>query len=492
MPELFARLEARFGDKVESMTRRRMLQTTLALSAGLLLSDACSRTRPRLDKHVVIVGAGFAGLAAAYELTTAGYDARVVEAGSRVGGRVLTLTDLVPGKRVEGGGEFIGSNHPTWVAYASKFGLPLRDVGEERAEAPIVLGGRRLTRDEGVQLFKEINAAVASMTADAAKIPDPFEPWTAPNAAALDRRSVGDWLRSLNASPLCKAGLEAMFSDDGVALDAESYLGSLAVVKGGGLQKYWTDSESLHCDTGNEALATKLVAGIGAEKIRLGVAVRRIDVTRHPALVELADGSMLTADDVVLAAPPSVWPKVEIEPALPPQLTLQMGSIAKFLVAVREPFWRSEGVSPESLTDGPVDWTWWATAGQAGSGDALCAFSGGTHADVCRSWPADERVERYLSELSRLYRGVRDSYVGSRFMDWSAETWIQAFYSCPGVGEVTRVGPILHDGLGALHFAGEHACYAFAGYMEGALNSGASLARKLAERDGVLRRGWFG
>jgi monoamine oxidase len=36
-----------------------------------------------------------------------------------------------------------------------------------------------------------------------------------------------------------------------------------------------------------------------------------------------------------------------------------------------------------------------------------------------------------------------------------------------------------------LHFAGEHACYKFAGYMEGALTSGLKIARRLAARDGA-------
>jgi monoamine oxidase len=51
------------------------------------------------------------------------------------------------------------------------------------------------------------------------------------------------------------------------------------------------------------------------------------------------------------------------------------------------------------------------------------------------------------------------------------------------------MGPILREGIDKrLHFAGEHACYAFVGYMEGALNSGVALAKRLAERDGVLRK----
>ena len=54
-------------------------------------------------------------------------------------------------------------------------------------------------------------------------------------------------------------------------------------------------------------------------------------------------------------------------------------------------------------------------------------------------------------------------------------------------GEVTTVGPRLREGLGRLHFAGEHCSYAFMGYMEGALNSGASLAKRLAKRDGVAK-----
>ena len=53
---------------------------------------------------------------------------------------------------------------------------------------------------------------------------------------------------------------------------------------------------------------------------------------------------------------------------------------------------------------------------------------------------------------------------------------------------MTTVGPLLHDGIeGRLHFAGEHACYKFVGYMEGALNSGVSIARRLAVRDGAAK-----
>jgi monoamine oxidase len=71
-------------------------------------------------------------------------------------------------------------------------------------------------------------------------------------------------------------------------------------------------------------------------------------------------------------------------------------------------------------------------------------------------------------------------------MDWPAVPWTRASYSFAAPGEITTMGPILHQGIAnRLHFAGEHSCYKFAGYMEGALTSGVSIARRLAVRDGV-------
>ena len=58
-------------------------------------------------------------------------------------------------------------------------------------------------------------------------------------------------------------------------------------------------------------------------------------------------------------------------------------------------------------------------------------------------------------------------------MDWPSTSWTQCGYSFPAPGEVTTVGPVVREGVGRLHFAGEYASYAFVGYMEGALNSGA-------------------
>src|SRR5687768_7662352 len=135
MPNFYMSLKRKYGQP-SGISRREMLQRSFAAGAALLISERFTSPLTAAAGRVVVVGAGFSGLAAAYELSRAGYEVTVVEARNRVGGRVISFSDLVPGKNVEGGGELIGSNHPAWVAYAKQFKLEFLDVGEEDLEFP--------------------------------------------------------------------------------------------------------------------------------------------------------------------------------------------------------------------------------------------------------------------------------------------------------------------------------------------------------------------
>jgi monoamine oxidase len=430
---------------------------------------------------VVVIGAGFAGLACGYELLAAGCEVTILEARGRVGGRVLSFQDLVPGKTVEGGGELIGSNHPVWVAYADRFGLEFLDVTEEEdLDAPIVLDGRRLTAAEALSLYEEMEIAVRAMTTDAQGV-DALEPWASEAAVALDRRSTSQWLAGLPLSPLGRRGMDAQLTaDNGVAIARQSYLGNLAQVKGGGLERYWTESEVYRCRGGNQQLASKLVEAIGMERIVLGTPVAAIGLEPGAAYVHGEAGRTWRADQVVLAIPPSTWHRIAVDPPLPLQTPPQMGVNVKYLAAVRGRFWRAAGLAPDAFTDGDVSMTWDGTDNQPGEqGAALVAFSGGPAAERCRARAPEEREAAYGEALGALYPGFLENRVGARFMDWPGTPWTEGGYSFPAPGEVTAIGPLLGAGLPRLQFAGEHACYRFVGYMEGALSSGVDAARRI-------------
>jgi len=489
---LIARLARKHGGRGgrDGATRREVLAASFAAGAALLFSRgrlSFADDKPK-GKRVVVVGAGFAGLAAAHELLALGYDVTVVEARPRVGGRVLTFRDLVPGKHVEGGAELIGSNHAAWIAYAEKFALEFTDMGEDELAAPIVLGGKRLSEEEEGELWEAIEGPIfASLNADSENV-DADQPWTSPDAAALDARSIRAWIDALETSPNVKAVVDALVaSDNAQDTRKSSYLGMLAAVKGGGVDDYWAETEVWRCKGGNDQLAMKLASSLGAGRVRLGVPVSAVKLGDKGVVVTLADGKVLEADDVVLATPPSTWRTIAFEPGLPPVLAPQMGNAVKYLAHVKKRFWLDDQLSQYCLTDGPVSQTWDGTDAQPGEeGALLVGFSGGPAADATRAWKKEERDERYLSELEIVYPKMRANFVRSRYMDWPSDPLTGAAYSFPAPGQVTTVGPALRAGVGGrLHFAGEHCCYAFVGYMEGGLQSGIAAAARLAQRDGL-------
>ena len=494
---LYARLTRRYRPQPTALDRREFLKITLAASAGLLLSGTSGFARIGTlrgvgrGRKVIVIGAGFGGLACAHELLSAGYDVIVLEARNRTGGRVLSFGDMVPGKFVEGGGELIGSNHPTWVSYAKKFGLRLTDVTEsEELDAPVILGGKRLTEKESEALWEEMDAAYKLMNRDAVAI-NADQPWNSPNAARLDARSAAKWVSALPLSALCKKAITVeLTADNGNAISRQSYLGNLTQVKGGGVEKYWTDSEVYRCSGGNARLSRKLAATIGDKRLRLGTPVREIRMTGDKVTVRDAAGAVLEADDVVLAVPPTTWHNIRFSPGLPRALRPQMGVNVKYLAGVKRRFWARSGLSPDAVSDGIVCMTWDGTDNQGSdaNGAVLVGFSGGPPAERARQRWARQKDAAYAEALNEIYPEFSKNFVRSRFMDWPSEMWTGAGYSFPAPRQVTTVGPILHAGLGRLHFAGEHACYKFVGYMEGALNSGVAVAKRIASRDAGMAR----
>jgi monoamine oxidase len=483
---LYARLRSRYGTPISSVTRREFLKGSVAAGTALLLSGAPAFARPS-GRKIVIIGAGLSGLTAAHELLASGYDVTVLEARDRVSGRVVSFDNFVPGRWVEGGGELIGSNHPLWAAYAKRFGLELIEVPDTSADWPVVIDGKLLSDSEAQSLWDGLDDILASIGDDAGPVLAD-NPWDSPGAERLDLMTIPDKVMSVDAPEIAKKAIIADFvSETGVPSDRQSYLALLAAVKGGSMDKYWTETEVYHCKGGNQLLAQKLAAEIGAERILLNMPARTVTIGSDGVVVGCADGRTFGGDDIILTIPPSVWDGIAFDPKLPETLRPQMGRNVKYLISLKNRFWLADNLSPESLSNGNVQATWELTAGQEGEGPAgMLAYSGGPAADAMRAIPAGERDSAYREELSKRYPNYAEAFVAGRFMDWPAVPWTMASYSFAAPGEVTTMGPILHQGIaGRLHFAGEHACYKFAGYMEGALQSGIAVARRLAVRDGI-------
>jgi monoamine oxidase len=492
---LLNELRARHAPAQVRVDRRRALQL-LALAAATPLVQNCRvgglpKDAPDLGgKRVAVIGAGLAGLLCASQLRWAGYDVMLFEARQRLGGRVQTLTDFVPGRTVEAGGERIGANHATFLGLCSLHKIELADaVGSALGERPIVLGGRRLSSTESAHLHEELEAALAALNELAAQI-DAERPWTSARAAEHDARSLAAWIDELAPSELARAALCALFeARHGVACERASLLAQLAAIRGGGLADYWTQSERFRCKEGNDVLVTRLSRRVGPTRMLLDTPIRTVRRNDTGYELETFGGARYPCADVVLTAPPSTWSRIEFDPPLPLELAPQMGTHVKLLLALDARPWRDSGFNAELLGNGLVQQSW-EPLPQAADDlvHALTLQSGGPSAERWRRISeVERRYELARQELELAWPGTSAHVKQQRWLDWSRDPWALASCAFPAPGQLMRIGALLRAGYAGIKFAGEHCSSAFPGSMEGALQTGLRAARELAARDGLGR-----
>jgi monoamine oxidase len=286
--------------------------------------------------------------------------------------------------------------------------------------------------------------------------------------------------------------LQQLESDNGVPAKDQSLLGLLSMVRGGGMERYWVDTEVYRCKKGTQALSL-MFAGVldkWQSPIQINSPVTKIEIRDEGLYVAIRNQTNLRRfDDLILAIPPSTW--FTVEKWSPEDLQRfvgappQMGKNTKGLFAFETRYWKPQGHDPNATLNSLVDQTWETTEQLPKPQFGLVAFSGSDHAAQLSDMEDHMAQASMIAGLEQVYKHTSKKVKNFRFMNWPKEKWAHASYSFPKCGDIMRCGPIFSEGFqGRLHFAGEHTCYAFTGYMEGALQSGYRLARKLVLRDG--------
>lgn len=507
---LYARLHRRFGQPISGSDQKRLVRDRIAwfkrrfpIEQWLAASEAKPKSRrPR----VVIVGGGFAGLMAGFILANS-HKVTVFEARPRVGGRVWSWIDGRSKQITEAGGEFIGYAHPLWMSLAEHFELGLSMITDDddyaalNLEMPTHFDGRLLSAKTVERIYDEMTGAITLLSRDARSLTKPYRPWLAPQAARWDRLPVSDWIDKLDVSPLAKAMIKAQFAhNNGVPASQQSYLGILALIAGAqraqsGKEEhddsYFTQTENVRCESGNQSLAVRLAETIERQggEVKLSNWVKSITVHARGVTVTPRHGRPVTADHAVLAVPPSTWGRIKIDPPIDPSYRMSMGTVVKYFSTVQTRFWFADKLSPNSTSE-KFGMTWDATDNQMqapGQNVRFALFAGGTAAERALSvYDKNHPVrlhrfyDRHIGQVYKAYPSSRLRW--PRFVAWPLEPWTWGGYSCPAPGEVTRIGKFLSQPFcRRLHFAGEHVCLPFYGFMEGALQSGAMAAKAILD-----------
>jgi monoamine oxidase len=431
---------------------------------------------------VVVVGAGFSGLAAALALKRAGARVRVLEARDRVGGRVSTRW-LPDGTQLDLGAQWIGPTQDRVAALVARYGMATFPSAAHGA--PTVLwAGRRYTEPPA-----PTDEVLALLDAYAERV-DPAAPWTAAEAADWDRRTLAAWLRE--AAPdavaarylgrLLAGGLLAAGPAEISLLQMLFYLRS-----GGGTTAMLGMVDGAQQDRivgGPGVLADALAAALGPDTVRLGAPVESISQDHEGVTVRTNDEA-LTAEAVVVALAPALAGRIRYDPPLPALrdgLTqrMPMGSAVKVHAVYPEPFWRADGRSGVSVcAEGPVTETVDNGTPDSTRG-VLTAFSYGDEANALRRMSPDARRDALLDVLVEIVGPAARHPDEVVEYDWSADEWTRGcFCGAVSVGAWRAYGPELRRPVGRVHWAGTETATRWAGYLDGAIQAGERAATEI-------------
>jgi monoamine oxidase len=493
---LYRSLHRRFGARPTGLERTRRAAEHYERVRGALPLEVV-RAPPRAAARpgsVAIVGAGFAGCAAAFVANLLGFEVTVYEASDRVGGRVSSSETVVPGRILELGAELIGLNHPVWIALADLFGFALGVVTPEDDyagvgfESPLILDGVSYDPQAQARLYEEMQRVYDAWIADAKIVTEPWAPWQAPGAAGLDAQSLGDNIPAGTPADVAYAISTDFELNNTIPIDKQSWLANLAQIQAGGGEGFFDDTEVFRCTAGNQQLAVRLLGDLPLVR----QTVSAIDTTAAEGVTLTFAGGETAGpfDYAIVATSVAIWPAIQVDGGGFPYDSVASGPAIKYLAPLETRFWIQELLAPNGMFD-RLGMTWEGTDNQADTaGFDLTVFAGGGAAEAAI---AGGGSDGYFGPLvSELYPGFPSTR--GTFMNWCAEPTVKTGYSCPGPNQVvgaqqSYVTP--HNGR--LFVAGEHTSPGWFGFMEGALESGIVAVARMAQAAGLeLRDEWGG
>lgn len=480
--------------RTSTAARRRVLAGALTLGVASRTSAAPRRTRPK----IAVVGAGLAGLTAAWTLRRAGHDADVFEASARLGGRCFSeRSAFADGQIAERGGEFLDTAHKEILALAKTLGLAIDDVlAEETAgtEGWTWFDGARYTHTEATRDFQAVYPIVQKQARD---VGDHYG-YADSNRIAreIDAMSVQDWIaRHVPGGTASRFGrlvanaFEEEYAIEVGRLSALNLVIALSAAKRDDFEPYAASDQRFHIRGGNDLLAARMEAALArpVEREAPLLALTRRHDGRFDVTVGRGAGTLTDRyDRVILALPFSNLRDVDLSRSgfRPRKLRaireLPMGSSTKLQLQFEERVWRRSGNNGEVRLDGSFHGSWEVTRAQAGRAGILNFWSGGQRAVEAGSGPEAAAAARALADIEAALPGLTQAWNGRVIRNaWDASSGPRGSYAYYPPGYMTTLLGIEAEPEGRCHFAGEHTSADWQGYLNGAVESGLRAAREV-------------
>ncbi|GGM75164.1 monooxygenase [Lentzea pudingi] len=440
-----------------------------------------------LEQHstdVVVVGAGYAGLAAASRLAAAGVGAVVLEAADRVGGRVVSEV-LPSGVRVDRGGQWAGPSQKRFHELAARFGCATFPLWETGGHVEVWHDGTRADYSGAVPQGGQGLAEFGRITAlldEVASTVDREQPWLTPNFEVLDEMSAEEFFLAQTGDEDAHRRLALMVQGVWCCEPREvSFFHVLfSLASAGGYAPLVETSGNSRFADGADAVALAMAESL---TVRLDEPV--LTVRHGEDGAEVVTGkSVLRARRVVVTVPPAALGRIGFEPALPSARRgwtghTPMGRVAKIHAVYEEPFWRKKNRSGIAAFYGrtPVGVVFDDSPQDASRG-VLAAFVHGDRVDRWVAAPDDVRRTEVLAALAEVAGPRARMPIDYAETAWSEDGWTIGGRACfvyPG-GWAQYGEHGWRAATGSVHWAGAETASVWNGHVDGAITSGERAA----------------
>ena len=444
----------------------------------------------------IVIGAGFAGLAAAKELTRQGHsDVVVLEARDRVGGR--TRQTVVGGVTIDIGGMWLGPTQTRLSDLAEQFQVRRYATPLDGKHVMRILGSERVGSGDDIDnsftwreklsllgLQRRITSLSKELNCE--------EPWSHPKAQELDSKTVESWVvertKNETARQFFRLLCFSLFCAEATQISMLFFLHYLK--SGDGLDVLVSASEGGAQNFLLQGSVNQIAVKMGEElgdRLHLEQPVRKIEWSGEAVRVT-SDDAVYEARTAIVALPPTMVPKIDFAPALPQKknafhVKAAMGSAIKYCLVYETPFWRELGYNGFIIRDDVPCAPCLDVTPPGQPKGVIVGFFDGDHALNHGDLSMEERGAIVMNMLADHFGPKALEPIEYVDVDWSAEQWSGGCYgSYVGPGIFSRYGENLRRPVGPLFWAGTETSPNWTGYIEGAIQSGERAAGEVADQ----------
>ncbi|MBM7094765.1 flavin monoamine oxidase family protein [Bacillus sp. H-16] len=462
--------------------------------------------RPAKRKRVIVLGAGMAGLVSASLLKQAGHSVTLLEANSRVGGRVHTLREPFQNDgHFEGGAMRIPSHHQLTMAYVNKFQLPVIPFVNATDNDLIYMNGKLVRKymyeddpdllgfpvDEKERGLTAVNLLRRGVSEFAERYVAGTDRERRQLLARFARYSKDGFLRD-NPAGTSLSDTASYKVNTMLGLGGFHHLSFTDILLNITSTIFGEDVDFFQIEGGNDRLPGAFLPLI-RDQLHVSRTVRRIVQDESGVQVTAEDGNnkqhVYSGDVVVCTLPFSVLRLVEILPY--DSLSFDKQRAIRELVYVqatkvgiefKRKFWENDALYGGSLvTDLPLQFMYYPShnMNESGPGVLKACYAWGENANLWDAMEEEERVERALSYVAHIHGDkVRNLATAGVSVSWGSNPFSAGCFSMFKPYQHDDLPGVIRQREGRIHFAGEHTSRLHA-WIEGAVESGLRVAEEV-------------